>query len=505
MGVLDAFCAPFNMSKLRVKMGEFNIKQARGFFSEGKLMEGFITLRAGVARAPDNLDARRSLAGLYLAALRKPADAAKILEARIQEAFDKKDAEYIAQTSLTFAMAGEYAQKAHLLAIKALENKIIDQEKAKNIFKAIFANEMPAKPKIKGFAASAQKLGNFADAKQYAAKCAALLMLREGEVEEAAKMLEENNISGGEIFSQVKMRELFEEGREIEALQMAKTILASTKTPSHTYLLAKKIHDEFGNQDEAAHAKKMAYLTDNSRNAAEIFSAVQNDDANKLEIIIDRDKMALATAIKIAIDLKNETILHACQKALPRMHEPLKTKLGLAIFEAMFIAGKTADAEQILAQAKSHKNPPEIDDIIADMSLAAAMRRGENTEQALRLFKKRNSPQKMGAFAEMLLNAKMRANALEIIEMAREKSGDGAFLYQTEVKCLYEMGDFAGAARAISKTNKRCPNKILCDQNMREYASDKFIMMSGAERDCFAKKVEEAEKKLKEYKALNNF
>lgn len=506
MGFYDALCAPFDMESLRVKMGEENIKQAEKFFAQKKFMEGFMTLRAGVARAPDNLAARRSLAGLYLAALHKPAEASKLLEARLQKAFEQKDAGYVAQTSATFAMSGEYAQKAHLLLAKALDENIIGEKEAAEILKAIFANEAPPKEKLAGFKTSVQKLAKFPKTRAYAAKCAALLMLRADDARGAAKMLAENGIEHGEIFAQVKMRELLEEGKETEALRLAEDVIKTTSAPSHTYFFMRKIHSEFGNAERAEHAQKMGYLTSSSRLASEIYSAVKNGDAEKLGIILDKNKggAALAAAVKISIDLGNGQALDICRKIIADAQEPARTKLNLAIFEAMFEKGKADGAERILTEAKTRKNPPEIEDIIADMSMAMAMKRGENTAQMLEQFKKRNSPEQMEALADMLRRAKMFANALEVLEAARQKSPDAGNIEMAEAVCLFEAGDFAAAARKIARSKKRCPNKILCAPKMRDYASDIFIMLSDEERAAFAKKTEEAAQKLKEYKAEYN-
>ena len=102
MSIVDALVAPFDMSAFRIKMGEFNIRQAKLLFHEKKYAEAFATLTGGVARSPNNLEARSWLATIHANSLKNPEYASNILEAKLGKAFAERDEKYITTSILIF-------------------------------------------------------------------------------------------------------------------------------------------------------------------------------------------------------------------------------------------------------------------------------------------------------------------------------------------------------------------------------------------------------------------
>ncbi len=71
---------PFKRAEFRQRMGEYFIERSREEFDNQNFAQGFYFLRAGVSRAPADLDARKLLAEFYEFGFRRTDQAMKVLE-----------------------------------------------------------------------------------------------------------------------------------------------------------------------------------------------------------------------------------------------------------------------------------------------------------------------------------------------------------------------------------------------------------------------------------------
>ncbi|MBN1404847.1 MAG: hypothetical protein JW942_10330 [Opitutales bacterium] len=65
IGVVDSFAFPLNRASLTHKFGEYNIKEGLEEYKNGDYRMALMYLSAGLARAPENRDARIALSGMY--------------------------------------------------------------------------------------------------------------------------------------------------------------------------------------------------------------------------------------------------------------------------------------------------------------------------------------------------------------------------------------------------------------------------------------------------------
>jgi tetratricopeptide (TPR) repeat protein len=112
MGLLDGFAFPANRSELVHRQGLSHIADARKAMEEGDFRNAFFLLRVGLARAPEDRDARLSLAGVYRM-LKDQENCIQTLRNGLE--YHSSDVEYVkvyVQTLLSMRMDDEICEYA---------------------------------------------------------------------------------------------------------------------------------------------------------------------------------------------------------------------------------------------------------------------------------------------------------------------------------------------------------------------------------------------------------
>ncbi len=503
MSIVDALVAPFDMSAFRIKMGEFNIRQAEILFHEKKYAEAFATLTGGVARSPNNLEARTWLAIIHANSLKNPEYASNILEAKLGKAFAERDEKYITTSILIFSECPSFKEKSFALAEKALHEKILSQKRIKDIFSVIFARKTNS---TEFFKKASERFDKYPEIKRFAAKSASLKFLSTGEIQKASDILEKNSITSGEIHRIVSLHILFENSKEIDAVKIAESMLSKGKHVARIYSFMATVHSDFGNEAESWHNKRMVHLTTENR-PADIFLLVEKSDIEKLEkLLIKRgNKLSIATIIKAALDCKKQKALYVCKSAIDKLATDDKVDLLLAYAEALIRFNDTQEAEKILIEISTLNKNIKKESFINDLKLLLALKTHTSNNKQIQDFHERTQPEKILSFAKMLSQCGLHRQAIEEILYAKACKPDLPNVDSMLFAEFFHSGNFQDAARLRATTKSRLPIKMLASANMTNIVSDKFIFLHDKERSCILQKTKDAKNKMQAYKSMYKF
>jgi len=504
----DAILAPIKMAEIRKKMGEFNIKQSEELFSQKRFNEAFVMLTSGVARSPDNLKALMKLALIHANALNNTEYASVLLERKLATAFDTKNKSYILLTSFIFSKEEKSEKKSSLLLAKALSENIITQEEAITTLTSIFANKNNTVDKgIRYFYTALKSFEKHKRVQQFVAKSTALLLLKDDNPIQAQEVLQNANVLSGEVFMQVHLMNLLHTGREIEAINYLNKLLVHTKSPTSVYALAKEIHALFGNQKEVENAQRMEYLTMPTQTPIEIYSAVKNNDTQKLKKILDtKSPTVLLQAIKIASVNKNVQVLSLYKDAINKIEDKQnKTVVMLALCETYIRLNNPLKAEEILLEVRSKNKNVKFEELINFLHFAKTLTTKNITIEQIKNFRSNVSVNMLKKLVQLFVDSGYYNEALDTINFAKLQNAP----IKNEPVMLFDiynkLGDDITIAKLLSKYPNKCPIKILISEKFKNPNSDKFIMLSNQERISLNSEIQKANKKMQQYKAMYNF
>ena len=494
----------FSPKNIRKKVGEADIANSKKMFEQQHFSEAIRLLSKGVARNPDDSQARRLLAEIHIKLLGNRQYAAQLLENALPQAFAERDKAYIATSIAAFMGDGKYAQKSVLALKKAVDDKILTTKEAIDML-MMFRSSRTARQAARGQVAFIlEQFANNAPMRTFCAKMEAIDLLGEGQSAKAVKMLETNGIKTGDVYAYVRISDLYARGEEISAMKNALALLRQTKANSRIYSFLAAAHKDFGNETLQKEAETLASLT--SAETGEIpslVSAARNGNYAQIEQMLGRNpsEASLAVLLKTSMERDDDRLAELCKPYIDALPARQKEEMLLAYAETLVRAAKTREAEQLLIALKSTNKSGGREGALETLTMLNAENESDFGDAAIEKLLQINKPERVIPLASILARRGWTRSAARLLERAKE---NGLTRPQADARLIAfytESGDVCAAAKLAAKDGVRCPPKVMLSPEMNPY-SDKFVLLPEAERLAFVKKHEETQRKLEAYKKL---
>ena len=490
--VWDAVKAPFGMEAYRQKVGEFNVKKAKEHFAKGEFSAGLMNLTSGVSRSPNNLEARMMLASIYALSLRNEEYASRVLEAKIPEAFHRKNSAYITMSAALLARDGKSADKSLFLLKKAYADGLLKVSNVVDIFSQTNRFYI-ASDAVEGAAYFVKAADMFKDSREisgYCAKTAAVLYVSSENIAAASRLLKKYNIRSGDVAVTVAVYNDLKNGNPLRAFDNVRKAVKYSKSPSKYYLLLARVCSEFGDEQAAASARKNADLT-NFDISAQIRNAVESKNYVLLETLLSGNSPAnLAAAISAAERFKDAKALSMCIERVNNADARLKFSMQAACAEALLVMGDTSATSAILEDIASRAKTAKQEAVLGDLKLALNAYNGKATRADFAAFLSRSETANVPKFANMLEKIGRADFAAELLETAVETGKLKSVSRLSEV--LFKTGDYPRLARLVADTADHIPVYVLASQALDGGNSDKFAFLTDAQRKVLAQKTKTA-------------
>lgn len=494
----------FSPKNIRKKVGEADIKNSKKMFEQQHFSEAIRLLSKGVARNPDDSQARRLLAEIHIKFLENRLYAAQLLENALPQAFAKRDKAYIATSIAAFMGDEKYAKKSVLALKKAVDDKILSTKEAIDML-MVFRSSRTARQAARGQAAFImEQFANNPPLRSFCAKMEAIDLLGEGQSKKAVEMLESNGIKSGDIYIYVRISDLYARGEEIAAMKNALALLRQTKGNSRIYSFLAAAHKDFGNQTLQKEAETLASLT--SSDTGEIpslISAARNGNYAQIEQMLGRNpsEASIAVLLKTAMERDDDRLAELCKPYIDALPARQKDELLLAYAETLVRAAKTREAEQLLISLKSTNKSGGKEGALETLSMLNVENEADFGEQSIEKLLQINKPERIIPLASILARRGWTRSAAQLLLRAKQNGLTRPQADSRLVALYAESGDVCAAAKLAATEGVRCPMKTMLSPEMNPY-SDRFVLLPEAERRAFVQKREEAERKFDAYKKL---
>ena len=509
MSIADAFCVPFNITEHRKKLGEFNIEKSKEFFKQKRFSEGFMALTSGVYRSPENLEARKMLSAIHMYSLKNPDYASAILEQKLSLAFENKDVQYLSLAMLFFSQSQLYEKKSVLLIDRVMAHKVMTSAEIIKVLTSINSvfNRNDVAWAEEYFDRLAECKHISVKAKEFTIKILAANYLKNSNATRAMAILKKHNITTGYVFEQVRIFDTYENGREIEAILFANKILKKGDNIHLVYNFFEKVHNDFGNYEEARSARRMSLLTSPDASDSQAMSIVENGDVKAVEKLLDRknSENLLPKIIRFSIKEKKRDVLLACLPVIKKSASKDIAKLTLAYAEACLRMGETKNIETLLLELKSKNKELSQEVFINELLFVNAVLNNVANEKQVEEFKK---------------DIEKKKNVMSLLSIFKNNSRFDTYIaflthlqdlnvnvnnLEKELACAYfDKGDIVAFVNMLCKNSKKIPVKYICEIS-KKIDSDSLIMLTDNQRETLRAIVSEAEEEMKNYKKIYSF
>ncbi len=510
---LQVAASPFNTTKHRRLMGEFNIREAERLFSEGNYSSAIINLQKGVARSPDNLSARINLALIYMAAFGKPDDAARILDEKVKLAFDAKNKAYLMMSISVFAAGDEYLKKSAVLASACESSGILSPDEIIKSLQSV-VKRMRLQKLYASLAAYCSELAeNLSDAKtrNFIGACGADAYLSLMDFDSAEAMIKKCGVTSRDVILSFECRKKMASGDEIGALKTAMKALKTTRNPTRLYNFISQCHSDFGFQDEFNKARKLADMTSGKPYAADlakIKEANPSEAGQMCESYLKKysSGQSVLLLMSYALSSRDEKLIKKCSDILSGGNYGDKVAAGMMMAEYFVRQRKPQDAlfeintVKKLAFSQKKQNalfPGE------GIEIAISALSGEKVDDRIRKFidARIENPFEVYAFSDFLCDANLDREAQIALEYSAEKFPQDWRFPSLSFQLCAKRGDIGELVSEVGKSKVRVPIKILLSlpENLD---GDAYVFIGESLREAAASKAAEARRKLAEYKEL---
>lgn len=494
----------FSPKNIRKKVGEADIASSKKMFEQQRFPEAIRLLSKGVARNPDDSQARRLLAEIHIKILGNRQYAAQLLENALPQAFAERDKAYIATSIAAFMGDEKYARKSVLALKKAVDDKILSSREAVDMLMVFRSSRTARQAARRQSAFILEQFASNAPVRSFCAKMEAIDLLGEGQSKKAVEILESNGIKSGDIYAYVRISDLYARGEEIAAMKNALALLRQRKANSRIYSFLAAAHKDFGNETLQRQTETLASLT--SADTGEIpslVSAARNGNYAQIEQMLGRNpsEASLAVLLKTSMERDDDRLAELCKPHIDALPPRQKDEMLLAYAETLVRAAKTREAEQLLISLKSTNKSGGRESALETLSMLNAENESYFGESAIEKLLQINESERIMPLASILAKRGWTRSAARLLSRAKE-NGLARPQVDSRLIALYvESGDVCSAAKLAAAEGVRCPIKAMLSPEMNPY-SDKFVLLPEAERRIFVQKYEEAKGKFEAYKKL---
>lgn len=504
----DVLQMPFSTDKYRVEMGESLIRKAKECIKNEDIQGAFANILNGVARSPDNLEARMILANMYFIFAKDSAKAAQTLDLKIAKAFELNKTDYLALSISVFCACDAYREKSAHLISACVDSGVISEKSGVKILSNIFKhlNAVNEYGLIEDYAALIISSSKSVPLRKTAAVNAAVSMVSNSESGKALALLKSAGINSGETFALVLSANMAENGDEITALKLLNKAIKKFPKRLSFYEILARISDDFGDEEGAKNARKVARLMSKDITSAPL-EEIRESEGNEAVKLAKKfasdfpDKISRLS--KIAALSKNPELIDYClsQKQNPKAEIILK----LSKVETYICQNNPRDALSTLDSVKFGPNKALLEDgrKLSHYEMAINALSGKDVFKDIAVFVAYSDkrPQNVLSLAKLLQNAGLDGHAIYAAECGLAAFPNNARLASIFCESAMRKNDPGAIIGAMDKYGIRVPVKYMA--KLGDFArSDRMVFMGPEKTSELAKKSAEAAEKIEKFKKL---
>lgn len=512
--------APWARAEMTKALGEYNIELAKKHFEDEKWSSGLDLLYKGVARSPENLEARLMLAQINASWFKNYEDSAKILYQKIKEAFIAKNSAYVSFSIPMFMRYPEYKEDAYSIMKAALSAKIVES-------KDLLGNMSP-------LLAYLSETRDFLSLVEICQKCAKIAKAYDADLAKffavngayaysslfdhvaAIDILEAYGIAEGAIYSQAMSQKMWSQGEEAQAIKIMESILSSAKEKAGFYSVLKNYYKEMDCPKSSKYAERMEYML------GEIYDPVVY--SIKTEYLLGNEGAAVEHVKKFmanygkdpaAVAKLQSTIFELGSKLL--MDQILSA--GVELSDSQKVYARTSEIEVMIRQGFSKDAASALESLRFSSGKAIGEHALTGYDIAIMLISDNISSAMDSALNFLSRDFENSGNILWVSEMLKRvgQIGMSQFVAQEGLKkfpqdrriirslilSYAKTGNFAEMLKLMSRFPMRYPIEAVKAFESQKTLSDKFIFIDQQSGDKTLKSLENIRQRIIDYKSTN--
>ena len=504
----NVLAMPFSTAKYRVEMGEFQIKKAEEYLKNKDIQGAFMSLANGVARSPDNIEARILLAQMYYTFGRDADKAADVLDLKISKAFAAKNKRYLLLSISVFGMSDAYREKSAKLAAACADSEIIP---LKDILKSLSsALRILSREKrydlVYDYCRRLMSLAQNAELKKFAARNGAVALNSDFQSEKALKLLKEADIVSGDIYATTLFLNLVGEGEEIRALNLINAAIARSSNKSDYYEMRAMLTGDFGDEEGERESRRLSILMSDDVAKPALLTISESDATRTFELskkFLKNFPDKILDLSLVAVKTGNMEIIDYCLSQKPAPHIEFILKLEKA---ELYIVGQNPKDAQVMldsirfSDVAKRKNSGEL---FTNYDLAIKVLSGKSIDEELKNFV--SAPNRrlrdITLFASFLKRANLDGQAFLLVSEGLRKFPRNIRLSEIFCELALKKNDIAAIVEAGKNRKIRVPVKYMAKLG-EMVKSDRMVFCDGADIAGILKDSETAKMKIEKYKKI---
>ena len=491
---------PFYISEHRRDMGEYNIKRGYEAIKEKDPSKALQYLYKGVIQSPDNLEARVTLAQIYLLGLKDPTFASTILDDRLDLALEKKNVAYIKMALSVFMISPDYAQKFVDVSKKLLDSKFLKESDITAIASPVIKSMHAAKNDDELSVILEKFLTEFESPKlnKFFAANLAVAYVSVGGFISAWNVVKKHGIAGTQIGEEISCRIMWQQNNELKALELAQKLAKRRKNSENAYAMLAEFYKELGDEEMLRMAEDTKALMSSDLYSSKLLQIERSTDEIERNRNIDEylktfsgSAMAMAKLASYAVKIRDPILMDKCVK-VDLKNDKLNNFIRLVYVEFLLVTGKIdAAVEELMVLSYSFKDNSSQKELLEGMQITADAMSGKNVEGAIRNFALANKsrPASIINLANFLMRCNLHKETELLCELSKENFPEDYRIKNILAKIYSERGDLPSLARLAARTRIPMPELLSLEAFVR---SDASTFLSAEERSIIFEKIAHA-------------
>lgn len=491
---------PFYISEHRKDMGEYNIRKGYEAIKEKDPSKAFQYLYKGVVQSPDNLEARITLAQIYLFGLKDPTYAATILNDRLELAVKEKNKAYLKAALTMFMASADYTDAFAETSKRLVASGILKESDITAIATPVIKSMHAAKNDAELSNILEKILSKFEspNLSKFFASNLSVAYVSIGDFVSAWNVLNKYGITDTSVGEEISCRIMWQKCDELKALALARNIAKNRRNSENAYSMLVEFYKELGDDEMLRISEDAKALISNDLFASKMLQIERaKDDAERNKNIDEYFKTfsgsaaAIAKLASYAVKTRDAILMDRCIK-IDFKNERLNNYIRLINVEFLLVARKIdAAMEELLVLSYSMKENPVQKDLLEGMQITTDAMSGKNVDADIRSFVLSNNSKPASIIN--LANFFMRCglyNEAELLCELSEKNFPADYRFKNILAKIYlSRGDFPSLALLAVRTRVPIPELLAVESFA---LSDASAFIPAEKRAILIKKIEHA-------------